>query len=742
MVARRTGQFKRSMVRRWLLSYLAASLIPVILAVLLGIYCTRIVAISARDGSAVMLQALSRSFDSALRDVETISQGLLLDDRFLPYNSGSTEPTSLEYYQATAALRSVIPQGPASGVMVFNPKLGRYIGQEQWGNFNDLYLRNEYNLGLSQGDIGSMFGAEVPGIRLFNADIQYSGGDSIKRVLVIKPLNYARGGKLHDWYVACLFTLGDLFMTLSSDERDLVILQGDRVLYSFAQSYPAGSLHPELLTHKRLGGDLVGTRSSETGPYTYAMLTDRKVIFHAMVGYFWMVALLLGGSVVLGTSMLLSRLRRDWSSYEAAIKASGTEIDQDADAKDEYLPFVSSMQGLQQQKEGMRDVIRQQTETLKQHTLSELVEHGEPVAARTLAECGIFLKGDNFVIALFILGEQGEPKAFGELLSFALSAEAVQLLPFDSSHGLAYILNSEKPLEDTAVRKIEQVAERMGCRYAAASSSVVGLDKLGQAYLEAINVLEYERGRNINEFLTYSDVRQMTSQINFTYTTEAELALEKSIRDGAAMESVALVDKVFAENQESGASPKCLRYLLFALASTAYRTASKLDGRYTDALPELTLPPIIQGDSLERSHREVDQMVQKLCEAVAKVNSQCADSSSKSYAIYQRAMEEVQEHYSEQNLNVSQLADTLGVSIVYLSRTFKKYHTTNISDYITRYRLFMSKKLLCEGLKVGEVAQQCGFGSLRTYLRVFKQVERVTPGQWRDGSSAKMEEQA
>ncbi len=54
----------------------------------------------------------------------------------------------------------------------------------------------------------------------------------------------------------------------------------------------------------------------------------------------------------------------------------------------------------------------------------------------------------------------------------------------------------------------------------------------------------------------------------------------------------------------------------------------------------------------------------------------------------------------------------------------------------------MSKKLLCEGLKVGEVAQQCGFGSLRTYLRVFKQVERVTPGQWRDGSSAKMEEQA
>ena len=87
MVARRTGQFKRSMVRRWLLSYLAASLIPVILAVLLGIYCTRIVAISARDGSAVMLQALSRSFDSALRDrSEERRVGKECRSRWSPYH--------------------------------------------------------------------------------------------------------------------------------------------------------------------------------------------------------------------------------------------------------------------------------------------------------------------------------------------------------------------------------------------------------------------------------------------------------------------------------------------------------------------------------------------------------------------------------------------------------------------------------------------------------------------------------
>ena len=32
---------------------------------------------------------------------------------------------------------------------------------------------------------------------------------------------------------------------------------------------------------------------------------------------------------------------------------------------------------------------------------------------------------------------------------------------------------------------------------------------------------------------------------------------------------------------------------------------------------------------------------------------------------------------------------------------------------------------------VGEVVEKCGFGSLRTFLRVFKSVEGITPGQYK-----------
>ena len=68
-------------------------------------------------------------------------------------------------------------------------------------------------------------------------------------------------------------------------------------------------------------------------------------------------------------------------------------------------------------------------------------------------------------------------------------------------------------------------------------------------------------------------------------------------------------------------------------------------------------------------------------------------------------------------------------------RCFKKNGTENISDYLTNYRIAKAKELLAlsgaEEVSVSEVSMRCGFGSLRTFMRVFKASEGITPGQFR-----------
>ena len=107
------------------------------------------------------------------------------------------------------------------------------------------------------------------------------------------------------------------------------------------------------------------------------------------------------------------------------------------------------------------------------------------------------------------------------------------------------------------------------------------------------------------------------------------------------------------------------------------------------------------------------------------------DSSAETYLIYKKVLDYVVENYSDPMMNVSSVADHFGISIAYLSRIFKKYNGINISEYITGYRLERAKELLGEGKMVGEVVESCGFGSLRTFLRVFKTVEGITPGQYK-----------
>ncbi|MBP5162174.1 MAG: helix-turn-helix transcriptional regulator [Spirochaetales bacterium] len=112
-----------------------------------------------------------------------------------------------------------------------------------------------------------------------------------------------------------------------------------------------------------------------------------------------------------------------------------------------------------------------------------------------------------------------------------------------------------------------------------------------------------------------------------------------------------------------------------------------------------------------------------------------ASAGGEGYAIYSSAVAEIERNYNDPQLNVSLVADRLGVSIAYLSRCFKKNGTENISDYLTNYRIAKAKELLSltgsEEVSVNEVSIRCGFGSLRTFMRVFKASEGITPGQFR-----------
>ena len=120
--------------------------------------------------------------------------------------------------------------------------------------------------------------------------------------------------------------------------------------------------------------------------------------------------------------------------------------------------------------------------------------------------------------------------------------------------------------------------------------------------------------------------------------------------------------------------------------------------------------------------RELLGQVIQLC-------SGCYLKSQNKYILAAKKL--VQEQYSDPTLSLASVAEALGIHPNYLSKLFKTSINLNFIDYLRSYRGQRSRELLERGLSVNAVAEQTGFSSPQSFIRVFKASVGCTPGQYR-----------
>lgn len=88
-------------------------------------------------------------------------------------------------------------------------------------------------------------------------------------------------------------------------------------------------------------------------------------------------------------------------------------------------------------------------------------------------------------------------------------------------------------------------------------------------------------------------------------------------------------------------------------------------------------------------------------------------------------------HYTE-HISMQSVADTLGYDHHYLSTVFRKYLHTTFHAVLNEYRISQAKRLLVTGNRtVADVAYECGYNSLVSFNRNFKNIAGMTPSEFR-----------
>ena len=92
----------------------------------------------------------------------------------------------------------------------------------------------------------------------------------------------------------------------------------------------------------------------------------------------------------------------------------------------------------------------------------------------------------------------------------------------------------------------------------------------------------------------------------------------------------------------------------------------------------------------------------------------------------------ISEHLTDPNLSTKIIADSIGLNPDYAGRRFRLVMGLSIGDYMLKKRMELAGRQLREtNDTVTRIAQDCGFGSTRHFLRQFKAEEGLTPNEAR-----------
>lgn len=195
-------------------------------------------------------------------------------------------------------------------------------------------------------------------------------------------------------------------------------------------------------------------------------------------------------------------------------------------------------------------------------------------------------------------------------------------------------------------------------------------------------------------------------------------------RDGVPQVLDRTLDAILAD-PDSTRQEEHAKRLISAITENMITNRFVVHEHLTDVSGQLA-EAIREGLTGEQLMEQTRQGVYTLCEDLDRV----MDRQRNPYI--NAALEYIDAHYSDPNLSLEEIAESLGIAPNYLSSLFSKSLGKKLFEYVNEVRLEKSiEMLLTTRETVNDIGEKSGFGSPRNFMRQFKKYTDMTPTAYR-----------
>lgn len=232
----------------------------------------------------------------------------------------------------------------------------------------------------------------------------------------------------------------------------------------------------------------------------------------------------------------------------------------------------------------------------------------------------------------------------------------------------------------------------------------------------AINIAEIDPMENADERWEEQEIQKILKRIRMGNREELKTEISHCIRR-------------FVQN---GITMQKYQIFIMGLLTEIFRFCNNNQLDSTEFYGE-------KGETFERcmqmeSPEELEHWLLKICEKLQEKVQQERQASTKSFV--SRAVEYVQEHYSDRNITVESVCRELGVSAAYFSTIFKKETGKTFISFLTDYRMEKAVELLMTTSdKTYIIAEKVGYADPNYFSYAFKKQYSMSPSKYRTANS-------
>ncbi|MDF2921440.1 MAG: hypothetical protein K0R57_354 [Paenibacillaceae bacterium] len=268
-----------------------------------------------------------------------------------------------------------------------------------------------------------------------------------------------------------------------------------------------------------------------------------------------------------------------------------------------------------------------------------------------------------------------------------------------------------------------------------------GISGISRAYAESLDAMEYKLVVGSKEIITYEDVAAESSdkgRIGYYYPQQVKQRLMNYVKAGEFENAMQTLDEIIERNVGRHLlSVPLAKCLMFNLVSTLIETIDEIgvvEESFLIHNPK-QLERLTSSETIQEMQTQLKGLLLQVCEYTAAKRQQDMQLARMREIgeLAGQIKAFIEENYRDPDLNISLIGAHFQKKATYLSKLFKDHTGGGLLDYINTVRVEKAKALLADDkMTIYEAAGTVGYRDVNAFIRIFKKVEGITPGKYKE----------